>query len=231
MKIAEIGLCHDGDFNKALELIQAAKEKGYTAVKFQKRSAGHWFNNSTPRPDSPFGKTEGEHRHKLEFTPGMHEILQKQAHSAGMVYGCSVWDPISAYEIYSILEGDDFIKIGRPKNCDVGILQTVSNLSKQKHLPVIISCRTKIEAQFVKDIYFKKTLFFKPDLKILFCPGNYPDRQKDLPEELHAWADGTSFHHDDPSFGAYPNAEIVERHVALKSTLHRDKAWGLILDE
>ena len=230
MQIAEIGLCHDGQNSKALELVQLASKYGYTAVKFQKRSAGHWFSSSSPRPDSPFGKTEGDHRHTLELTIGEHKQLQSKAHELGMQYGVSVWDPIAAVEIFDILTDQDFLKIGRPSNDNIDLLRTVTDcyLSSTKRPLLVISVRSEVE----RDLTYKKLngITDKVEIKYLYCPGNYPDRQKDLPQAIPHWAHGLSLHHTEPKFGLELKPEIYERHIALKQTMHRDKAWSIILE-
>lgn len=230
MRISEIGLCHDGDFNLALKLISASSKSGFTAVKFQKRSAGKWFSDPTPRPDSPFGKTVGEHRHHLEFTVGEHKTFQIEAHKLDLKYGCSVWDSIAAIEIMAILKETDFLKIGRPSNSDEGLLHTIrSEYQKKKYkFPLIVSCRNKIEVDYIKEIFQDLNDL---NLVFLFCDGNYPTRLKDLPAKLPDWASGTSLHHNDPNFGSFLGGEIIERHVAFQTCHHRDKAWSIILPD
>lgn len=229
MRIAEIGLNHDGDFDQALKLMRLAKEHNYDLVKFQKRSAGKWFGDATPRPDSPFGKTVGEHRHTLEFTIGQHELLLKKAHQMGLKYGCSIWDPIAAYEIFDLVQPGDIIKVGRPSNSELDLLYVIRQLyldnPEKLSSPLIVSCRNKIEARLIKDTFRSVNNL---EISILFCPGNYPDREKDLPGQLPDWADGHSLHHMEPSFGDHLGGKIIERHIAIPQTKHRDKEWSIV---
>ena len=46
--IAEVGVNHGGDFNKALKLIDLASEAGANAVKFQTFKAGHLASRNSP---------------------------------------------------------------------------------------------------------------------------------------------------------------------------------------
>ena len=229
MKIAEIGLNHDGNFEQALRLMQIAKEYEYDLVKFQKRSAGKWFSDPTPRPDSPFGKTVGDHRHALEFTIGQHEILLKKAHSMGLKYGCSVWDPFAADEIFNLLGPGDILKVGRPSNSELDLLYVIRQLyldtPEKTNCPLLVSCRNSTEAKLIKATFNSVNNL---ELYLLFCPGNYPDREKDLPNDLPDWASGYSLHHTDPIFGNRLSGKIIERHIAIPQTKHRDKGWSIV---
>jgi len=67
--IAELGINHNGDLQLAKRLIDAAKDCGADAVKFQKRSVGVVYTpEELARPrESPFGTTNGALKHGLEF--------------------------------------------------------------------------------------------------------------------------------------------------------------------
>ena len=67
--IAEVGANHQGDFDKALEIIKFAALSGADFVKFQKRDVSNppkaW--NRPYDSSNSFGKTYVEHRRFLEF--------------------------------------------------------------------------------------------------------------------------------------------------------------------
>ena len=69
--IAELGNNGQGDVEKTLDLIRAAKMAGVQAVKLQKRDNKTLFTKAAyDKPyenENSFGKTYGEHREFLEF--------------------------------------------------------------------------------------------------------------------------------------------------------------------
>ena len=67
--IAEIGINHNGDINIAKELISNAKNCGFDAVKFQKRTINIVYDEDTlnSKRESPWGETTIEQKLGLEF--------------------------------------------------------------------------------------------------------------------------------------------------------------------
>ena len=67
--IAEIGINHNGDIKLAKKLIDASKETGFDAVKFQKRDINIVYSKKlldSPR-ESPWGNTQRDQKQGLEF--------------------------------------------------------------------------------------------------------------------------------------------------------------------
>ena len=78
--IAEIGQNHQGEIEKAFELIRKAKEAGANAVKLQKRDNKSlytkiFFNEKYDNSNS-YGETYGLHREALEFGKKEYKELQ-----------------------------------------------------------------------------------------------------------------------------------------------------------
>ena len=80
--IAEIGHNHQGDVEKAKQLIRSAHEWGVNAVKLQKRSNRTLYTRSyyeMPYDNElSFGRTYGEHREALEFGADEYRELQER---------------------------------------------------------------------------------------------------------------------------------------------------------
>ncbi len=95
--IAEIGINHNGDMDLAKRLISVAVAAGCDAVKFQKRTIDVVYSQEEldkPR-ESPFGTTNGELKHALEF--GLEEFREIDAYcrSAKIAWFASCWDEAS----------------------------------------------------------------------------------------------------------------------------------------
>ena len=68
--IAEIGINHNGDMAIAKQLIDAASNAGFDAVKFQKRTIDKVYTKeflAAPR-ESPWGNTQRDQKEGLEFS-------------------------------------------------------------------------------------------------------------------------------------------------------------------
>ena len=98
--IAEIGHNHQGDVEKAKQLIRSAHEWGVDAVKLQKRSNRTLFTRSFY--DQPydnefsFGRTYGEHREALELDADEYRELQRYARELGITLFATAFDFESA---------------------------------------------------------------------------------------------------------------------------------------
>lgn len=231
--IAECGLCHDGSFDRAQQMIAAARKAGAAGVKFQKRSGWEWFSDSTPRPADriSFGATVGQHRRALEFNAAEHAMLRTQAQAMGLMYGVSVWDEESIREAADVIR-PTYVKIGRPAMIGPNGRALLRGVMCRFAEPFIhVSCRDAAEAAAVRAEC--------PSAVIYYCPGRYPDADADV----HAAdgmrrisAQGLSVHsrnvmHAIEACGAeHTRASAcrwVEYHFALPGTRHSDSAYSL----
>jgi len=92
--IAEIGINHNGDVDKALEMIQAARSAGCNAVKFQKRTIEVVYSpDELARPrESVFGTTNGEQKRGLEFGKAEYDRIDALCREIGIEWFASPWD-------------------------------------------------------------------------------------------------------------------------------------------
>jgi N-acetylneuraminate synthase/sialic acid synthase len=98
--IAEIGHNHQGDVEKAKQLVRSAHEWGVNAVKLQKRSNRVLYTRAYY--DQPcdnefsFGRTYGEHREALELDADDYSELQRYARELGITLFATAFDFDSA---------------------------------------------------------------------------------------------------------------------------------------
>jgi N-acetylneuraminate synthase len=92
--IAEIGINHNGDLELAKEMIDIAVKYECNAVKFQKRTIDLVYSKEEldkPR-ESPWGTTNREQKHGLEFGQEEYDEIDKYCKEKGIEWFASSWD-------------------------------------------------------------------------------------------------------------------------------------------
>ncbi|MDP2787935.1 MAG: N-acetylneuraminate synthase family protein, partial [Pseudomonadota bacterium] len=92
--IAEIGINHNGSLDLAKQLIDAAKDAGCDALKFQKRTVEKVYTKElldSPR-ESPWGTTQREQKMGLEFTREQYQEIDRYCKELGIAWSASAWD-------------------------------------------------------------------------------------------------------------------------------------------
>jgi len=122
--IGEIGLNHNGALDTALDLIDAAKEAGCDAVKFQKRTP----EECTPKEEwykmreTPWGRMSYiDYRHRVEFGKEEYDEIDAYCKDIGIDWFASVWDKTSVEFLaqYNL----PYIKIPSAKITDIELLK------------------------------------------------------------------------------------------------------------
>lgn len=93
--IAEIGINHNGSMDIAKQLVTAAADAGFDAVKFQKRTIEKVYTKEfldSPR-ESPYGTTQRDQKMGLEFSAEQYGELDRFCKERGIEWGASAWDP------------------------------------------------------------------------------------------------------------------------------------------
>lgn len=170
--IAEIGINHNGDVTKALELIEKASISGAHAVKFQKRTINKVYTPdelSTPR-ESVFGNTNGDLKRGLEFGFEEYRKIADRCEKLGIEWFASAWD----------LESVDFLeslgvvahKIASPLLTNVKLLERL----KQTRKPLIVSTGMST----INQIDSALSLLKDSELVLLHCVSTYPAKEEEL---------------------------------------------------
>ena len=92
--ISEIGINHNGDLDVTKKMIDASKDAGADAVKFQKRDIEVVYSKEQlkkPRT-SPFGTTEREQKEGLEFNENEYNEIDNYCRKKNIIWFSSAWD-------------------------------------------------------------------------------------------------------------------------------------------
>lgn len=101
--VAEIGINHNGDLEKALRLIDAAKSAGCDAVKFQKRTPELCVpeHEKNKMRETPWGYISYlSYREKVEFGQKEYREIDKYCKKLGITWFASCWDKPSIDFMY-----------------------------------------------------------------------------------------------------------------------------------
>jgi N-acetylneuraminate synthase len=92
--ISEIGINHNGDLDIAKKMIDASKEAGADAVKFQKRDIDTVYSEEQLKKlrNSPFGTTERDQKEGLEFNEKEYDIIDAYCKEKNIIWFASAWD-------------------------------------------------------------------------------------------------------------------------------------------
>lgn len=222
--VGELGINHNGDLEVAKKLIDVAVQHGMHAVKFQKRTVHLVYSpEELARPrQSPFGETNGDLKHGLEFGQEEYEAIDQHCKAKGIPWFASVWDSLSV----------DFLepfsppchKIASACLTDHGLLRHVKATGR----PIILSTGMSTMEEIDQAV---RVLEGSP-LILLHCTSTYPCADEEINlalirtlRERYRAPVGYSGH----EVGVLPSvlavaayeACMVERHITLNRAM-----WG-----
>lgn len=185
--IAEIGVNHFGQYEKALRMVHQAKVCGATAVKFQKYDPIRVLGRN-----SPYLKDA----HQLSWKELTE--LSKEAHKLGLQFGCSVFD---INDIPIVTRISDFHKIATRMNTRADFISKIENTKLMTFMSVQPELGVRIPDRF----------------KLLWCiKGKYPSTKEEVLDYPYGDI-GLSSHCPDwtATLGAVKEgAQWIENHVA-----------------
>jgi len=168
--VAEIGHNHQGDIEKAKQLIRAARECGVDAVKLQKRDNRTLYTRelyeSPYDNEHSFGATYGEHREALELSAADWLELREFSREEGVTLFGTVFDEASA-DLLAELDLPAF-KIASADLVNTPLLRHVAALGKPVFLSTGGGTLTDVE-RAVETI-----LPLNERLCVLQCTAAYP---------------------------------------------------------
>ena len=171
--IGEIGINHNGDINIAKRLIQNAKDFGFDAIKFQKRTINIVYDKKTldtPR-ESPWGKTTREQKLGLEFEKSEYDEIDKYCKELNIDWFASAWDikSLEFLENYNL----KYHKIASAMIIDQNFLNEVAK--KNKHTFISTGMSTKKDIDNAVGIFKKNNCSFE----LMHCISTYPMKVED----------------------------------------------------
>lgn len=133
--VAEIGINHNGNLERAKTLIAGAKKAGADAVKFQKRTVNVVYSQTeldTPR-DSPFGITNGDLKYGLEFGTEEYDEIDQYCKTLDIDWYASPWDEDSVD--FLLKYNPPYLKVASASVTDTGLLSHMC----ETRVPLLVS--------------------------------------------------------------------------------------------
>jgi N-acetylneuraminate synthase len=170
--VAEIGINHNGSLDLARRLIAAAAAAGCDAVKFQKRTVDLVYSSAElaqPR-ESPFGQTNADLKHGLEFGRDEYAAIDRACRQAGLMWFASCWDEASVDFIETF--APPCYKIASPCLTDHALLRRHRATGRPLLLSTGMSTLEEIDAAV--------TVLGREALILMHCTSTYPSPAEEL---------------------------------------------------
>ena len=221
--IGEIGINHNGSLDLAKNLISVAKNAGWDAIKFQKRTINIVYSAeelAKPR-ENPFGATNGDLKRGLEFGIEQYRKIDEFCGEMDIPWFASPWDepsvdfiaqfPVPCYKVASASLTDDALlrrirATGKPVLLSTG-MSTYEEIDKavdilgKENLILLHTCSC------YPSYYPELNLKMIPELRKRYgVPVGYSGHETGIPSSVAATALG---------------ACVVERHITLDRSM-----WG-----
>lgn len=186
--IAELGINHHGDIEKAKRMCSKAHDAGATYIKSQ-------FYN----PYKVLGKNHPELNYALQcqFTRQQHEEIARYCRSLGAHYGVAVFTP---YDVGWLDGFSVFHKIASRMNQNQEFIQRIEKCKKITFMSIQPDLGVRIPERF----------------KLMWCIREYPTMKEDILKYPYNNNFGLSSHCPDPSAtleAIKMGATVVENHL------------------
>ncbi len=171
--IAEIGINHNGDLGIAKQLIDAAAEAGFDAVKFQKRTIDKVYTQEfldAPR-ESPWGSTQRAQKEGLEFTGSDYKEIDRYCKEKGLQWTASAWDMDAQFFLQQF--NCTFNKVASPMLGHIPLLKLIA--SEKKKTFISTGMCTLEELDKVVKIFKNVNCPFE----LMHCNSTYPMKEED----------------------------------------------------
>ena len=222
--IAEIGTSHEGSFEKACALVDAAYDSGAYTIKFQWVYADEILHPKTGFVKLPTGNIPLYERFKqLECPVSFYKDILDYVHSKGCKFCCS---PFGLRSLAELLElKPDYVKIASPELNHFPMLKALADYRKHvgaAKVPVILSSGVSK----LQDIKNAIDIVGTENVSLLHCITSYPAPEaeynlkviKTLSDQFKIEC-GVSDHSLDPvlvpCLSVACGGTIIEKHITL----------------
>ncbi len=171
--IAEIGINHNGDMKIAKELINAAADAGFDAVKFQKRTIDKVYTQEfldSPR-ESPWGTTQRAQKEGLEFTAQDYKEIDRYCKEKGLQWTASAWDLDAQMFLQQF--NCAFNKVASPMLGHIPLLKLIASEGKKTFVSTGMSTLEEI------DVVVKIFKDANCPFELMHCNSTYPMKEED----------------------------------------------------
>jgi N,N'-diacetyllegionaminate synthase len=219
--IAEIGVNHDGSFEKAKKLIDVAKSSGANAAKFQTFKTSRLASKTTPKVPYQLLHIESSSHYEmlesLELSYSHHEKLYRYCIEQEIDF---LSTPYSIEDAMFLNElGVKYFKVASADIVDLPLLETISQFKKPAILSTGMANENEIE-QATSTLGAKGV-----QVSLLHCTSQYPTPHYDASmarmitlKKFNTRSIGFSDHTED-SIAAIMSvalgAKIIEKHITL----------------
>jgi len=222
--IAEIGINHNGSIDLCKKLINAAKDAGANAVKFQKREIDKVYTSDflDSYRESPWGKTQREQKAGLEFSQEEYQEIDLFCKSLEIDWFASAWD----VESQEFLKNFDlkYNKVASAMIAYEDLLEIIS--SEGKHTFISTGMSEYKDIDKAVDIFTRKNCSFE----LMHTVSTYPLNPKHANlrmiqtlQERYKCKVGYSGHEvglDISIAAATMNISSLERHITLDRSMY-----------
>ena len=223
--IAEIGINHNGSLELAKQIIEAASDAGFDAVKFQKRTINAVYTQEyldSPR-ESPWGTTQREQKEGLEFGLEDYKTLDEHCRRQNILWSASCWDVESLHFLQQF--DPPFHKVASPMLGHIPLMKELAGQRKRTFISTGMSTLDEID-QIVA--LFREA---QCPFELMHCNSTYPMKAQEanllmIPTLRKRYGIPVGYSGHETSLATVCVAALalgatsLERHVTLDRTMY-----------
>jgi len=171
--IAEAGINHNGSLDIAKQLINAAANAGFDAVKFQKRTIDKVYTKEflDSSRESQWGKTQRDQKMGLEFNREQYQEIDRYCKEKGIAWSASAWDVDSQFFVREF--NVPFNKVASPMLGHKPLLRVIAEERKKTFISTGMA--TLEELDEVVNLFQKANC----PIELMHCNSTYPMKEED----------------------------------------------------